>query len=98
IIPPPPLRKRTAPPLFRNKSINSINSLETTFNNLDYSEDYQGIQNVQRSLPAELGQVISVHHQEILSIFEKMGFNNKEENLKALKEFDGDMEKITYFI
>ncbi|UZO12147.1 uncharacterized protein OCT59_003695 [Rhizophagus irregularis] len=98
IIPPPPLRKRTAPPPFRNKSINSINSLETTFNNLDYSEDYQGIQNVQRSLPAELGQVISVQYQEILSIFEKMGFNNKEENLKALKEFDGDMEKVLSFL
>lgn len=55
---------------------------------------WKGTQNVQRSLPVKLDQEFSEEYQETLIRLKDMGFNNKEENLKALKEFNGDLERV----
>ncbi|CAG8701252.1 hypothetical protein RhiirA5_17748 [Rhizophagus irregularis] len=55
---------------------------------------WKGTQNIQRSLPVKLDQEFSEEYQETLIRLKDMGFNNEEENLKALKEFNGDLERV----
>ncbi|PKY52977.1 hypothetical protein RhiirA4_33485 [Rhizophagus irregularis] len=49
---------------------------------------------VQKSLPVELDQEFSEEYQEKLIHLVNMGFDNEEENLKALKEFNGELDRV----